>query len=103
MKSTKYIAIVMLVVFFGFNMAFSQGEKLNINIASQKALAQLPGIGEKTAKKIVEYRNAHGFFNSIEEIKNVSGIGEKKFEKLKDYITTVGGVAEIKKTHRKKF
>lgn len=90
-------------VLFAFSIAFAQGEKLNINIANQQALSHLPGIGPKTAKKIVDYRNAHGFFNNIDEIKNVSGIGEKKFEKLKDYITTTGGASEIKKNNRKKF
>ncbi|AHF98262.1 MAG: ComEA family DNA-binding protein [Desulfurella sp.] len=94
---------IFLSVLIIFNIAFAQSEKLNINIASQQALTKLPGIGPKTAKKIVDYRNTHGFFNNIEEIKNVSGIGEKKFEKLKDYITTTGGVAEIKKNTRKKF
>ncbi|MGB9755265.1 MAG: ComEA family DNA-binding protein [Desulfurella sp.] len=94
---------VFLSIIFVFSIAFAQSDKLNINIAGQQALTKLPGIGPKTAKKIVDYRNSHGFFNSIDEIKNVSGIGEKKFEKLKDYITTTGGVAEIKKNTRKKF
>jgi competence protein ComEA len=99
----KQVASVLLSIIFAFSIAFAQGEKLNINIANQQALSHLPGIGPKTAKKIVDYRNDHGFFNNIEEIKNVSGIGEKKFEKLKDYITVTGGVAEIKKSTRKKF
>jgi len=99
----KRVVSVFLGIIFAFSVAFAQGEKLNINIANQQALSHLPGIGSKTAKKIIDYRNAHGFFNNIEEIKNVSGIGEKKFEKLKDYITVTGGVAEIKKNTRKKF
>jgi competence protein ComEA len=99
----KRAVSVFLGIIFAFGIAFAQGEKLNINIANQQALSHLPGIGPKTAKKIIDYRNAHGFFNNIEEIKNVSGIGEKKFEKLKDYITVTGGVAEIKKNTRKKF
>jgi competence protein ComEA len=99
----KRVVSVFLGIIFAFSIALAQGEKLNINIANQQALSHLPGIGPKTAKKIIDYRNAHGFFNNIEEIKNVSGIGEKKFEKLKDYITVTGGVAEIKKNTRKKF
>jgi competence protein ComEA len=99
----KRVVSVFLGIIFAFSIALAQGEKLNINIANQQALSHLPGIGPKTAKKIIDYRNAHGFFNNIEEIKNVSGIGEKKFEKLKDYITFTGGVAEIKKNTRKKF
>ncbi|OSS42311.1 Late competence protein ComEA, DNA receptor [Desulfurella amilsii] len=99
----KQVVGIFLSIIFAFGIAFAQGEKLNINIASQQALSHLSGIGPKTAKKIIDYRNAHGFFNNVEEIKNVSGIGEKKFEKLKDYITTTGGVVEIKKNTRKKF
>lgn len=99
----KQILSAFLIIVFTFSIAFAQGEKLNINIANQQALSHLPGIGPKTAKKIIDYRNTHGFFNNIEEIKNVSGIGEKKFEKLKDYITVTGGKADIKKSTRKKF
>jgi competence protein ComEA len=46
----------------------------------------LPGIGPATAQKIIDYRITSGPFKSIEEIKNVSGIGDKKFEQLKDKI-----------------
>ena len=45
----------------------------------------LPGVGEKTADKIIEYRQTFQF-KSIEDIKNIDGIGDKKFEKLKDYL-----------------
>ena len=48
---------------------------------------KLPGIGEKTALKIIEYRNKYGGFKSIDEIKNISGIGDKKYAKIKDLIT----------------
>ncbi len=55
---------------------------VNINTADVKELASLKGIGEKTAVKIVEYRKEHKF-NRINEIKNVRGVGEKKFEAIK--------------------
>lgn len=61
--------------------------KININTASESDLTLLSGIGPSKAKKIIEYRNSHGSFKSLEEIKNVSGIGDKAFEKIKDYIT----------------
>ena len=50
-------------------------------------LTELPGIGESKAAKIVTYRNEFGFFKTIEDLKNVSGIGDATFEQLKNYIT----------------
>ena len=60
--------------------------KISINTSNIESLIMIPGIGESTAKKIIEYRDEYGFFNSLEEIKNVKGIGDKKYEKIKDYI-----------------
>ncbi len=61
--------------------------KININLATASELCTLDGIGESTAQKIINYRKAHGFFKSIEGIKNVPGIGDAKFNQFKDYIT----------------
>jgi competence protein ComEA len=60
--------------------------KVNINTATQEQLEVLNGIGESLAQSIVDYRNKNGKFSAIEDIKNVSGIGDSKFEKIKDYI-----------------
>lgn len=60
--------------------------KVNINTASQEELEKLPGIGSSIALRIVNYRKENGKFNTIEEIKNVSGIGENKFNHIKDNI-----------------
>lgn len=59
---------------------------ININTASLEELTTLNGIGESKAKAIIEYRNKTKF-QTIEDIKNISGIGDKAFEKIKDYIT----------------
>ena len=61
--------------------------KININTADSGTLQKIPGVGPVTAEKIIDYRTSRGKFSSIEEIKNVSGIGEKTFEKMKDKIT----------------
>ncbi len=65
----------------------SKTQKININKASQSELETIPGIGPSTALKIINYRNENGKFNSIEDIKKVSGIGNAKYEKMKEYIT----------------
>ena len=61
--------------------------KININIATQTELTDLPGIGSVLASRIVDHRRQHGDFQRIEEIKNVSGIGEKRFEAIQEKIT----------------
>ena len=60
---------------------------ININTATSEELQDLPGIGPAIAARIIDYRAANGSFHSIEDIKNVSGIGEKTYDKLKDHIT----------------
>ena len=59
---------------------------ININTASAEELDALPGIGPAMAKRIIEYRETEGAFTAIEDIKKVKGIGEAKFEKMKDKI-----------------
>ena len=61
--------------------------KVNINTANKEQLMQLSGVGESRAEGIITYRTEHGNFSSIEEIKNVSGIGDAIFSKMKDKIT----------------
>ncbi|OIN90064.1 hypothetical protein CO019_01940 [Candidatus Berkelbacteria bacterium CG_4_9_14_0_2_um_filter_42_30] len=64
-----------------------QSGKININTATAAQLDSLPGIGPVYAGRIVEYRDSHGGFKSINEIENVKGIGPKTFEKFRDKIT----------------
>ena len=59
---------------------------ININTATRNELIDLPGIGESTADKIISYRDTKKGFRKIEELMNVSGIGKKKFEKIKSFI-----------------
>ena len=62
-------------------------EKINLNKATQTELETLPGIGPSTAEKIIEYRKENGNFKNIEDIMNVNGIGESKYNKIKDLIS----------------
>lgn len=71
----------------GLSMQQSDNQGLiNINTADSAALQQLSGVGPSTAEKIISYRTENGPFQSIEDIKNVSGIGDKTFEKFKNKI-----------------
>lgn len=69
------------------NNSDNKNNLININTASIQELDALPGVGEATANKIINYREEKGRFNSIEEIKNVNGIGDKKYEELKTLIS----------------
>lgn len=70
----------------GASSASSSGGLININLASVDELQALSGVGEATAKAIVEERASNGEFTCIEDLMRVSGIGEKKFAKLRDQI-----------------
>lgn len=61
---------------------------IDINQANKALLTTLPGIGEVTAEAIIDYRNEYGYFDQIEDIMNVPGIGESTYENIKDLITT---------------
>jgi competence protein ComEA len=65
----------------------SENGKININSASKEQLEELPRIGEAIAQRIIDYRENNGRFKDIKDIMNVSGIGEKIFENIKDKIT----------------
>ncbi|UGB07298.1 helix-hairpin-helix domain-containing protein [Staphylococcus sp. HL28] len=60
---------------------------INLNLATEEQLVKVPGIGPSKAKKIIEYKNQNGSFNSINDLKNIKGFGPKTFEKLKEYFT----------------
>lgn len=71
-------------------MPVAGAEKININTATQAELETLPGIGPSKAMAIISYREEHGAFQTIEEIKNVSGIGEVTYNNIKDLISVSG-------------
>ena len=61
-------------------------EKIDINTADVKTLILVKGIGEKKAKQIVDYRQKHGPFKSVDDLLKIKGIGEKSLKKLKNYL-----------------
>ncbi len=71
----------------GVSTVNKDASKIDINTADSTELQTLNGVGPATAEKIINYRNDMGYFKRIEELKNVDGIGEKTFDKLKDDIT----------------
>ena len=68
-----------------------EGEVIDLNTAGVYDLQRLPGIGEKRAQAIVDYRTEHGPFRSVEELDNVEGIGEGILSGLRDYVTVDAG------------
>jgi competence protein ComEA len=74
-------------------LVFCSGSALaaiNLNTATRDELVALPGIGPAKAQAILDYRTAHGSFKSVEEVKDVKGIGAKRFEKLKGELAVTG-------------
>ena len=67
--------------------------KVNLNTATAAQLTALPGIGEKLAARIVEYRQKSGGFKSVQELMNVKGIGEKNLAKLEPHLSVGDGAA----------
>jgi len=64
---------------------------VNLNTATAEQLATIPGVGPKMAERIIEYRQKNGGFKKVEDLMNVSGVGEKSFLKMKPLITVTAG------------
>ncbi|WP_143287288.1 helix-hairpin-helix domain-containing protein [Caloramator quimbayensis] len=69
------------------NIQINLSNKININTADKEQLKTLPRIGDSLAERIIDFRNKNGPFKRIEDIKKVSGIGDKMFENIKDKIS----------------
>ncbi len=65
----------------------TENNKVNINTSTKEVLTSLSGIGDAKAQNIIDYRKENGLFKSIEDLKNVTGISEKLFEQIKEFIT----------------
>ena len=85
----KVYCVLIFVALVSFVGGFADAEnnaKINVNTATVEELSALKGIGEKKAYSIVEHRKETGPFDSIEDLKDVKGIGDKIFNKIKDLI-----------------
>jgi competence protein ComEA len=71
----------------GAGGAAQPGAPINLNTATEADLDTLPGIGPALAQRIIDYRTQHGAFRSVDELRNVSGIGDAKFAEIKDLVT----------------
>ena len=101
LQERKVLLLIGVVILAGaaskfFNVSFKEPvlveenllpSIININSASQKELESLVGIGPTMALRIIDYRQEHGEFRTIEDLKKVKGIGDKKAEAIKPYIT----------------
>ena len=94
MSLKRFVAAVLAAVFaLGISAGVASAAakaptgKVNINTATAAQLTELPGVGEKLAARIVEFRQKQGPFKSTQELMNVKGIGEKNLQKLQQYLT----------------
>ena len=87
MNKGRWVFILLIAFFTLSSYVLTDTNKININTATVEELVSLPGIGNKIANRIIEYREQNDNFKTIEEIMNVKGIGKKKFKKIKQLIT----------------
>ena len=94
--ATGLALVLALVVSSGLAIAAGKpapSGKVNINTATAQQLTVLPGVGEKLAARIVDYRQKAGGFKNVSELMNVQGIGEKNLAKIQAFLTTSGETA----------
>ena len=94
MSLKRFVAAVLAAVFaLGISAGVASAAakaptgKVNINTATASQPSELPGVGEKLAARIIEFRQKQGPFKSTQELMNVKGIGEKNLQKLQPYLT----------------
>lgn len=91
MKKVRSAVLCGVLLFFATSVPLiaSQGV-VNVNTATKEELMMLPGVGEKTATAIVDYRKANGQFKSIDEMRKIKGISKKKLDKLRPNLALAG-------------
>ncbi len=84
MDKLKVLFLLLVLALPGY---LSAADKININTANRETLMTIKGVGEKRADAIISYRDANGSFKSVDELANVSGVGESIVEKNRDNLT----------------
>ena len=101
MPNRNHLSLLFVVMAVAVTAGIADGAQpggvVNINTASPEQLQMLPRVGPSLADRIVEYREANGPFQTIDEILAVKGIGENSFEKLEPYIVTSGATTLTEK------
>lgn len=87
LKDEDYIFVPSIEGLLNNSQGKTISSKININTATLEELKMLPRVGDAIAQRIIDYREKNGPFRDIKDIKNVSGIGDKMFENIKDKIT----------------
>ena len=91
MIEVRRVSWCVLMFLFAFSIPiFSAQGVINVNTATREELMMLPGVGEKTAPAIIEYRKANGQFKSIDDMTKVKGVSRKKLEKLRPSLVLTG-------------
>ena len=98
-KRWTFLAVLLCLVFS--DVAFLAKKKppsrpVNLNTASAAELEQVPGIGPSTAQKILEMRKSYGAFKSVDDLLSIKGIGEKRLQKMRLYLTVAKPAATLK-------
>ena len=91
-----FLAVALLLPVLGYSKKKPPVHPVNLNSASALELQQVPGIGPSTADKILQMRKSYGAFKSVDDLLAIKGIGPKKLDKMKKYLT-VGKAPQNKK------
>ena len=89
-KNVVVVSVLFCLLMFCCAVSFAS-EKIHLNSASAVELTEIKGVGDVLARRIIEYRQAHGQFKSLEELANIKGVGDKKLKKITPYLTLSEG------------
>ena len=83
------LEVVILTLVFGM-VSYAEQGTINVNTATVEELQWLPGVGEKIAQNIVDFRQANGPFSSLDDLLKITGIGERRLEEIKPFLSLEG-------------